>query len=190
MATDPHDLAEELSDAALLSSMTRGSRDALAKLYARHAPTLLALGRAILGDPAEAEDLVHDVFLEAWRQATTYDEVRGSVKIWLSMKTRSRALDRIKSRRRRRDVLASDGVSALTHSHQSSSADGDFADRRSLLGALGGIEETQREVLELGYFADLSATEIAERLNLPLGTVKSRTRAALATLRTIFGNKP
>ncbi len=183
------DLVESLSDSELLSAMKHGGRGALAELYSRHAPKLLALARATVGDPAEAEDLIHDVFLEAWKQAESYDPARGSVKIWLSVRARSRALDRIRSRRRRSDVLDAEGADqqALTHAYTDPPVDP--IARGSLFAALSEMQESQREVLALGYFDDLSATEIAERLQLPVGTVKSRTRAALAALRGMLGSK-
>jgi RNA polymerase sigma-70 factor (ECF subfamily) len=184
MARAPRDSTESLADPELLAEMARGNRAALATLYTRHAPRLLALARAIVGDLGEAEDLVHDVFLEAWRTAGGYDPARGSVKIWLAVRARSRSLDRLKSKRRRRDVLSSERENQTSpQSHLSV----DPADRSSLVGALSAIQESQREVLALGYFDDLSAAEIAERLNLPVGTVKSRTRAALVALRTLLG---
>ena len=84
-------------DVVLVSGAAAGDRECLAGLYDRYAPALLAIGRRILGDRREAEDLLHDVFIEVWRQAGDYDETRGSVRAWLLMRMRSRALDRRKA---------------------------------------------------------------------------------------------
>lgn len=168
------------SDEALVARMAQGDRTALSSLYGRHAPKLLGLLVRMLGAKAEAEDLLHDVFLEVWRHAPDYVPERGSVRAWLTTRTRSRALDKIKSAARRRSVPTEDAPepSAPAPVHD---------DHRRLQETLLEMPENQREVLLLAYFEDLSASEIAGRLGIPLGTVKSRTRAALITLRDIFG---
>ncbi|MDX2052922.1 MAG: sigma-70 family RNA polymerase sigma factor [Polyangiaceae bacterium] len=180
---------EDVTDEELVARMQRGDRAALALLYTRHAPAVLALVRAIVGDSAESEDVLHDVFLEAWRHVSSYEASRGSVKVWLSVRARSRSLDRLKSKRRRRDVLAAEAAQRPQEPIESQTTTLDPAERSSLWVALSGIQAAQREVLELGYFQDLSSTEIAERLNLPIGTVKSRTRAALSALRGMLEGK-
>src|ERR1700760_2526308 len=100
------------ADTSLVNGAAAGDRDCLAGLYDRYAPALLAIGRRILGDRREAEDLLHDVFIEVWRQAGDYDESRGSVRAWLLMRMRSRALDRRKSAAisKRADLPAPDSV--------------------------------------------------------------------------------
>ena len=99
-------------DVSLISGAAAGDRDCLAALYDRYAPALLAIGRRILGDRREAEDLLHDVFIEVWRQAGDYDESRGSVRAWLLMRMRSRALDRRKAAvfSKRADLPAPDAI--------------------------------------------------------------------------------
>jgi RNA polymerase sigma-70 factor (ECF subfamily) len=167
-----------LNDAELVGRMAQGDRAALSTLYQRHAARLMALALGIVRDPAEAEDLLHDVFMETWRHAFDYSPERGSVRAWLTTRTRSRALDRIKSAHRRHNVPeehAPDGAVSAR-----------FDDRFRLREILREMPETQRDVLLLSYFEDLSASEIAERLDIPVGTVKSRTRAALATLRSLL----
>jgi RNA polymerase sigma-70 factor (ECF subfamily) len=178
------------SDAELVRRMARGDRAALAELYERHAPRLCALARQILGDQGEAEDLLHDVFLEAWRHAADYSESRGTVSAWLSLRTRSRALDRRRSAPHRRNVAFADsGVEFLGAPPDSSKDPARASDRDRLRRALGTMTEPEREVLFLGYFQGLSASEIAERLGAPLGTVKTRTRSALGKLRDYFATK-
>lgn len=169
--------ASNRTDSELLAAMARGERDALAALYDRHAPILLALGRRILTDTREAEDLVHDVFVEAWHAASTYDPARAAPLTWLVVRTRSRALDRLRAARRA--LVASERHPPVT----SSPPPVDTSDHTTLSGALGNLPPAQRAVLELAYYEDLSATEIATRLGVPVGTVKSRTAAALSKLR-------
>jgi len=170
------------TDNELLAAMARGEREALAALYDRHAPILLALGRRMLPDGREAEDLVHDVFVESWHAASTYDPARATPLTWLMVRTRSRALDRLRAARR---ALA---ASELAPPAVSSPPAPDATDHATLNGALGDLPPDQRAVLELAYYADLSASEIAARLNVPIGTVKSRTAAALGKLRVRLGD--
>ena len=171
-------------DAALLNGLLAGDRDCLAALYDRHASVLLAVGRRILGDRREAEDLLHDVFLEAWQKATDYDEQRGSVRAWLILRMRSRALDRRKAAvfSRRADAPSDEAASP---------DDATLApDRERVRRALHALPVEQRQVLELGYFEGLSSSEIAARLEAPIGTIKSRVAAALAKLRAGFEPAP
>lgn len=169
-------------DADLIERMRRGDRGALAELYGRHAQTLLAVAHGFLRDRQESEDLVHDVFLEAWRACADYCAARGSVRSWLLLRTRSRALDRLRSRARRRTFAA---VSS-TCTDDSSTHDLD-QDKHRLPAALAQMSEPQQGVIRLAYFEGLSTSEIASRLGIPAGTVKSRTHAALKTLRSVLG---
>lgn len=169
---------EPVADVDLVQRMTRGDRAALAELYARHAPTLLALAHV----RQDAEDLIHDVFLEAWQHSAEYSEARSSVRSWLLLRTRSRALDRLRSKVRR------DGISAQTQTDDvGQDAVSVDSDRHRLPAALAQIPETQQDVIVLSYFEGLSTLEISSRLGIPAGTVKSRTHAAIATLRGALG---
>jgi RNA polymerase sigma-70 factor (ECF subfamily) len=159
--------------------MAAGDRGAVAVLYARHVRSLLVLARGMLKSSQEAEDLIHDVFLEAWRRSADYSEERGTVRAWLFMRARSRALDRLKSNGPPRAVL--------TEQTPTASESAPSYDERRLRELLSKMPETQQQVLMLGYFEGLSTAEIAERLGIPVGTVKSRTRAALGALRTVLG---
>jgi RNA polymerase sigma-70 factor (ECF subfamily) len=158
--------------------MAAGDRSAVAVLYARHVRSLLVLARGMLKSAEEAEDLIHDVFLEAWRRSADYSEERGTVRAWLFMRARSRALDRLKSTRPAA-LVWTEAMPAVTPSP--------WADQQALRELLSRMPETQRQVLMLGYFEGLSTSEIADRLGIPAGTVKSRTRAALAALRNVLG---
>jgi RNA polymerase sigma-70 factor (ECF subfamily) len=166
-------------------AMARGERGALASLYDAYAKTMLALAVRILGDRREAEDVVHDVFLEAWRQSAEYDEQRGSVRAWLLIRLRSRALDRRKSARATRVVSVDGGALAPLAGDDDPSQSADFGRVREALAALPA---DQRTVVELAYYEGLSSTEIAARTSAPIGTVKSRAAAALAKLRSGLGD--
>jgi RNA polymerase sigma-70 factor, ECF subfamily len=169
------------SDAQLISAVAAGDRGALAELYDRHASTLMAVGLRMLGERREVEDIVHDVFMEAWRAAGTYDPTRASVRTWLVMRMRSRALDRRKSagyaRRVPLDPARAERLPGLADDPESG------ADREVVRRVLATLPPEQRMVLELAYFEGLSSTEIAARAGTPVGTVKSRVAAALAKLR-------
>jgi len=171
------------SDPELVRRMSRGDSLALAALYERHAPRLCALARQILGSE-EAEDLLHDVFLEAWRHAADYVEERGSVWAWLCVRTRSRAIDRRRAAPRTLSLELFDPGTPELLGAVEAEWDADWAsDRSRLREALASMSRDEREVLGLGYFEGLSSSEIAARLGIPIGTVKSRTRGALSKLR-------
>jgi RNA polymerase sigma-70 factor, ECF subfamily len=167
--------------------MARGDSAALARLYDRYAGTMLALAQRIVGRGAEAEDLIHDVFLEAWRHSADYDSARGSVKSWLLLRTRSRSLDVQKSARVSKKAVGLDDawLAELSDPSRDTTAGADQGRIRQVLVALS---PEHREVLLLGYFEGLSSSEIAERVGVPLGTVKSRVAAALTALRSALSD--
>jgi RNA polymerase sigma-70 factor (ECF subfamily) len=165
-------------DAQLVAKMASGDRAALSSLYERHSGVLLGLAMRIVRSRLEAEDLLHDVFLEAWRSAKDFDPKRGRVRTWLAIRMRSRALDLQKSARVSRNA-GDAGLDLLVDEREGSSPD--HARVRAVLAELGA---DQRKVLELAYFEGLSCTEIAARVSVPVGTVKSRIAAGLERLRT------
>lgn len=175
-----------LDDVELLREAARGELSAISVVYDRFAGLLLSMAEKILTDRAMAEDLVHDVFLEVWRHAASYDPARGSVRTWMLVRLRSRALDRMRSARSRREVGSDDSepTSGLTElDREDPSLE---PDRKSIRRALAELPAEQRQVLELAYFQGLTSSEIAERMGSPLGTVKSRTAAAIAKLRSVM----
>lgn len=165
-------------DAQLVAKMASGDRTALAQLYERHSGVLLGLAMRIVRSRLEAEDLLHDVFLEAWRSAKDFDPKRGRARTWLAIRMRSRALDLQKSARVSRNA-GDAGLDLLVDERDGTSPD--HARVRAVLAELGA---DQRKVLELAYFEGLSCTEIAARVSVPVGTVKSRIAAGLDRLRT------
>ena len=175
-------------DAELVQEMARGKTDALAELYDLHAPVMLALAHRILGSKNDAEDLVHDVFLEAWRRAADYDADRGTVRAWLVLRTRSRAIDSKKSAKVSRTVTVGD-TGWLERLLGGADDVSGSADRDLVRRTLRELPEDQRMVLLLGYFEGLSSSEIAARLATPIGTVKSRVAKGLSRLREALGPK-
>jgi RNA polymerase sigma-70 factor, ECF subfamily len=180
MSSSSPTLAER-DDLAVIREAARGEIDALAALYDRYAGLLLAMAHRMLGNETVAEDLVQDVFMEVWRRAHAFDPSRGTVRTWLLVRLRSRALDRLRSAAHRREVMVDDvGPREAAPTPE----DPELSPDRALVRqALLQLPEDQRLVIELSYFHGLSSSEIAEHMGSPIGTVKSRTAAALGKLR-------
>ena len=173
------------SDASLVAAIASGAREALAELYDRYAPSLLALAQRILHSASDAEDLLHDFFLEVWQQAHTFDPSRGSVRAWLVMRLRCRAFDRLKSASYTRTIsLSTSGINVETlQSPGDGAAEVAPTGVQRVLSLLGPQEQI---LLELTYFQGHTLPEVADYLSLPLGTVKSRLRRLLDRLRRNF----
>lgn len=170
------------AEVALVRALAKGDAQALASLYDRYSSILLAVGQRILGNQREAEDLLHDVFLEVWKRAGDYDRSRGSVRAWLLMRMRSRALDRRRAQGRSRVVLLENGQ--MPEAEPAGGEDPSLApDRAVVRRAVSELPAEQRVVLELGYFEGLTSTEIAAEVDIPVGTVKSRVARGLSQLR-------
>jgi RNA polymerase sigma-70 factor, ECF subfamily len=167
------------SDAELLALIANAHRDALGQLYLRHAAAVRSAAQRITHDAEEAEDLLHDIFLEIWRTAGDYQPERGSVRTWLLVRTRSRSLDRRRrmSRRPTDDIASNPEFGGVPPN----------AEHLTLRSAVTRLPAPLRELLELGYYAGMSSAEIAAALAIPLGTVKSRVARALAELRMALG---
>lgn len=173
---------DERAEARLVSAVVAGDREALARLYDRHAGRLAALVMRLVGDAALAEDLVHDVFVEAWHHAHEFDPGRGTVRAWLTTRARSRALDRIGHRERGARVAALvGGETPRTLAGERVLESGH--DAGILRGVLGHLPAELVAVIEGAYFDGLSASDLAERFAIPVGTVKSRLARAIGLLR-------
>ena len=175
------------ADRELVRRMAAGDESALGTLYDRYSPLLHSVARRIVGDPDDAEEVLEETFWQAWRQAGRYEESRGGLSTWLVMIARSRAVDRVRARKRFREErwdelpepaadTAGDDVSPLD------SAQMDEV-RRMVGRAVATLPPEQRQTVELAYFRGLSQSEIAEATGQPLGTVKTRARLALQKLR-------
>ncbi len=174
--------------ADLLARIVAGDRDAFGAFYDLHAPVLFGFCVRILRDARDAEDVLQETFVQAWRDARRFDAARASVRGWLFTIARSRALDRWRSRRStEKRISAADAPElerAAGAAGEAAAVDvRDFVER-----ALAQLGENEQAVLRLAYFDGCTQEEIAARLGEPLGTVKSRTRSALAKLRTIAAN--
>jgi len=177
-------------DRALVARIGIGDEGALGELYDRHGRMTYSLAMAIVGERADAEEVVADAFGQAWRTANQFDPARGSVTAWLATITRTRALDLARSRSRRARALqraaeSGDGLAApiADMSHAPDRAAERQEARVLVARSLADLPEPQRRVIELAYFGGLTQTEIAAELAEPLGTVKTRIRAALEKLR-------
>jgi RNA polymerase sigma-70 factor (ECF subfamily) len=166
----------------LLRRLAEGEHEALGEVYDLYAGLVNALALRILRDTADAEDVVQEVFVQVWRQASRFDPSRGTPEAWLCTMARTRALDRLRRRASRREE-PEDAAPATTTAPGSAEA---IAVRK----ALGGLSEDQRRALELAYYEGLTQSEIAERLGEPLGTVKTRIRTAMIRLREALGPLP
>lgn len=176
-------------DRVLLGRMRDGDERALGELYDRWQPRVHGLALALLRDASEAEDVTEETFWQAWRHAARFDSDRGSAGSWLLTIARSRALDRLRARRRRPEEPLVDEVAAAVASAAAAPDDAmELSDRgRTVRSALRSLPPEQQEVLQLAYFGGLSQTEIAERTGQPLGTIKTRVRLGLVKLRDALG---
>lgn len=166
------------TDAELVARAAAGDAESLGELFDRHAGRMKSLALRIVRNPEEAEDVVQEVFVQAWRQAGRFDPTRGNVLAWLSIVTRSRSLDRWRRRATRRETAVADA-------HELEAPRGAAGDPSAWAAssALSELPADQRGPLELAYWEGLSQSEIAGRLGLPLGTVKTRMRTGLKRLR-------
>jgi len=177
------------SDAAVLARVASGDREAaVAELYDRYAGRLYGLGIRLLGDRSQAEELVQETFVRVWQGAERFDEGQGSVGTWVRVIARRVAIDLQRRAAARPRALAHGGVEAA---EQSDPVVTEELAERALLSvevreALEALGPKHREVLLLGYDAQLSQREIAERLSIPLGTVKTRTFNGLKALRVLL----
>lgn len=175
----------ETADHSALERMSRGDHEAVAELYDRHGRIVYSLALRIVQDTADAEDVVQEVFSQAWRHASRYQAPRGSVVAWLMIMTRSRAIDRIRGRRSRPEPMDADaGPSDMPDT--AAPVDEQLAltgQATQLRAAVEELSLLQRVAIELAFYEGLTHIEIAERLELPLGTVKTRIRQGLLKLK-------
>ena len=170
-------------DSLLMQDIARRDKSAFEQLYQRHSAMLFSLALKILGDRSDAEDVLQDTFVQIWKTADSYDDQRGKPLGWLIMLTRSRAIDRLRSRATR--ARATEAASFEPRSDPPLPAQQASASETQLLvrRVIEALPVEQRTPIELAYFGGLTQTEIAQRLRLPLGTVKTRMRTAMLGLR-------
>ena len=175
-------------DRLAIRAVARGSGDAVAELYDRYGGTVYGLALRVLGQPDLAEEVVQDVFAQVWREAARYDTSRSTVAGWIVMLTRTRSIDRLRARKARPDLTASVDTSEavpLASSDRTPETTTIVAeDTRLVRGALANLPEQFRALVELAYYEGLTHSEIAARTGIPLGTVKTRLRNAMGSLRS------
>lgn len=179
----------DLSDARdeeLLERLRKADEDAFRGLFRRYAPSALALARRVVNQPFLAEEIVQEAFLAVWRNPAGYDRQRGSVRTWLMGMVHHRAVDAVRreeSQRRRAEDPRGGEVVVVDFAERVVDELGLPEERKAVRAALEELPGEQRQVIELMYFGGLSQSKIAARLDLPLGTVKSRTLLGMRRLR-------
>jgi RNA polymerase sigma-70 factor, ECF subfamily len=179
------------SAATLIAAIAAGDRDAFSRFYDLTAPMAFGLIRRVLRDPEAAAEVLQEVFWQVWQDASRYDPTRGSPEAWLVTRAKTRAIDRLRSTRRRdRTFVAPVDESVAQRREEPAQNPAVVAEDRSLVQtALAQLPEAQRRVIELAFFEGLTQSEIATRLGEPLGTVKTRARLGLDRLRGVLGGE-
>ena len=177
------------SDSDLLRAVARGDEAALAACHDRYRLILFGLILRILNDRAEAEDVLQETFLQVWRRANDFDENRGRAFTWLVTIARSRALDRLRSHGSRKRIAAEATAEAGNLIGDASAETLRSEEGATVRRALTELPEEQRRALLLAYFEGLTQTEIATRLGIPLGTVKTRVRSGMIRLREVLRDR-
>jgi len=169
-------------DSALLARIRSGDENAMADLYDRYSGIVYGVALRVLGSTAAAEDVLQEVFLQLWRNPDTFDANRGKLAAWLSVITRNRAIDHLRKRQPEEDIAdlpISTGVNLEDEAANRLAVE-------KVRGVLGRIPQDQRRLLEMAFFEGMTHSEIAGKTGEPLGTVKTRIRAGLLTLRKAF----
>ena len=184
-----HSAVPAIEDAELIAKVAKGDKVAFGQLYDRFSTPLYSLAFRMLANEAEAQDLLQDVFLSVWNKADTFRADRGSAFSWVVAQLRNRAIDRLRARRRRGELLDANAPDLEpTGSVTRSSAENcEISERaREVRSAMEQLNDEQRHVLRLAYFEGLTQLEISQKLKEPLGTIKARAHRGMARLRTIL----
>jgi RNA polymerase sigma-70 factor (ECF subfamily) len=172
----------------LLRLSARGDEAAFARLYDTTSARVYGLSLRIVRDPAQAEEVAQESFLEIWRTAARFDPARGSAIAWMLTIVHRKAVDRVRSAEAssRRDTTYHSQNQPVAHDATAEAAQASLEARR-VRGALAALTEVQREAVELAYFGGYTHTEVATMLDLPVGTAKTRIRDGLIRLRDTMG---
>ena len=176
------------ADVRLIERIVGRDQSALAELYDRHCRLLFTLILRILRDRGEAEDVLQEVFVRVWDSADRYDQALGAPAAWLARISRNRAIDRLRARAVRADLSVATPDTALPAPDLAPSGDPEGLavtgeQRRAIAAALGTLPDNQRALIESAFFEGYTQSELAERFDLPLGTVKTRIRTGMQTLK-------
>jgi RNA polymerase sigma-70 factor (ECF subfamily) len=187
-------LVETYTDAELFEHIVAGDRDAFTVFYRRHASKLYGLAFKLLGEPQLAADALQDVFLQLWKRRHDYSEKRGQPLVWLSVMCRHRCIDILRSQNAfiKRTAQLTDATMSWSRDRDAENPldDAHLAHLKDLFAAaFTKLPEEQRTILRLAYEKGLSATEIAKKFGLPVGTVKSRVRLGMDKLRQVLATK-
>lgn len=169
-------------DAVLIARTRQRNQDAFAVLYDRYSSLVYSVAMRVLKNPAAAEDVLHDVFLQLWNSPEKFEASRGNLPSWLAVIARNRAIDGVRRERPRvdpEDVVLVSPVDIHSEAERSAVA-------AKVRGILKDMPEAQRSAVEMAYFEGMTHVEIADRTHEPLGTVKTRIRTALITIRKAF----
>ena len=182
----PTDAGADL--AALLTRCARADEQAFADLYDATARRVHGLVLRVVRDPAQAEEVTQEVYLQVWRTATRFDATKGSALSWLMTLAHRRAVDRVRAAEAasRQDTTYHQRTQVVPHDATAEAAETSLEARR-VRAALAELTTVQREALELAYFGGYTHTEVATMLDLPVGTAKTRIRDGLIRLRDAMG---
>jgi RNA polymerase sigma factor (sigma-70 family) len=175
-----------LSDEALVALVARGDEDALAELYDRVGRIAYGLAFRVLRSEQLAEDAVQEGFLAAWRSAAGFRAERAKASTWILTLVHRRAVDLVRREERRRTEPLDEELTAGAGEERTEEAAWLRFERERVQAALKQLPDTQREAIELAYYGGFSQSELADRLGVPLGTIKSRMFAGLARLRELL----
>lgn len=181
---------EPVPDEVLLDRIAEGDEDAFFTLYRRYVNLVYSMARRVLGDDALAEEVTQEVFLKLWQKSALYEATRGRFSSWLLTVTRFAAIDRLRHESRRPPLTDKHPTPMGEVARQAWQDHARWQQGQELRLLLEQLPPEQRQVVELAFFAGMTHRELADYLNLPLGTVKSRLRLALEKLRTMwFGSE-
>lgn len=181
----PNSGMKSLDDKELVAAIVDRQSAAIAELYDRYSGMLQALSHRVLGDASDAEEVLQEAFLQVWNQAGRYDSKRSSVSTWLVLITRSRSIDRLRSRHvQQRTVKSAGQENPATHTSPQGVGNVLLQERRNRLRQeMKQLPDEQSQVLEMAFFRGMTQSEISEETGIPLGTVKTRTLLAMKKLR-------
>ena len=181
--------SSEAIDVQLLQRIVARDPTAVAGLYDRHSTVVFGMIMRILRNRADAEDVLQEVFVRVWTRATTYDQRLGTPAAWLIRMARNRAIDRLRAKRTRSAIDGVEPPEAAVPERAASAAASPEAlaewreQTDTIRGALGALPPEQRDLIAAAFFEGYTHSELAARFQLPLGTVKTRIRAGMLTMR-------
>ena len=181
---------DEMSDAQLVTSIARYSEVALAECYRRHGGAVFGLAKRVLHNPTDAEDVTQEIFMRLWNEPDRFDPARGSLRSFLLAQAHGRAVDAVRSSSSRRQRESRDALRTAGAAYDLQREVWDLAVADQVSHALGELPEEERRAIELAYFDGRTYREVAQMLNQPEGTVKSRIRNGMRRMRAALANEP